>query len=64
MLDHGLPVIVSRNDIHFRGIPEDLASERLISVDKSFIDRVKAVKRLNPEPSLPKIARQFLDDLV
>jgi glycosyltransferase involved in cell wall biosynthesis len=64
MLDHGLPVIVSRNDIHFRGIPEDLASERLISVDESFIDRVKAVKRLNPEPSLPNIARQFLDDLV
>jgi glycosyltransferase involved in cell wall biosynthesis len=64
MLDHGLPVIVSRNDVHFRGIPEENpAPERLISVDESFIDRVKTVKRLNPEPSLPKIARQFVDDL-
>ena len=65
MLDHGLPVIVSRNDIHFRGVAEEnLASERLISVDESFVDRVKTVKRLNPEPSLSKIAKQFLNDLV
>ena len=65
MLDHGLPVIVSRNDVHFRGIPEENpAPERLISVDESFIDRVKTVKRLNPEPSLSKIAKQFLNDLV
>ena len=64
MLDHGLPVIVSRNDVHFRGIPEEnLVSERLISVNEGFMDRVKAVKRLNPEPSLPRIAKQFLDDL-
>jgi glycosyltransferase involved in cell wall biosynthesis len=64
MLDHGLPVIVSRNDIHFRGVPEEtLASERLIRVDENFIDRVKTVKRLDPDPSLPKIARQFLDDV-
>jgi glycosyltransferase involved in cell wall biosynthesis len=65
MLDHGLPVIVSRNDVHFPGIAEkDLASERVISVDESFLDRVKAVKRLSPEPSLPRIAKQFLDDLI
>jgi glycosyltransferase involved in cell wall biosynthesis len=65
MLDHGLPVIVSRNDIHFRGIPEENpAPERLISVDESFVDRVKAVRRLSPGPSLPKIAKQFLNDLV
>ena len=65
MLDHGLPVIVSRNDVHFLGIPEeDLASERLVSVDESFLERVRAIKRLDPEPSLPRIAKQFLDDLV
>jgi glycosyltransferase involved in cell wall biosynthesis len=64
MLDHGLPVIVTRNDIHFRGIPEENpAPERLISVDQSFMDQIKAVKRLSPEPSLPRIAKQFLDDL-
>lgn len=64
MLDHGLPVIVSRNDVHFPGISEEnIASGRLINVDDSFVDRLKAVKRLNPNPSLPKIARQFLGDL-
>jgi hypothetical protein len=56
---------VGSHEVHFRGIPEEnLASERLISVDESFMDRLKAVKKLNPEPSLPKIARQFLGDLV
>jgi glycosyltransferase involved in cell wall biosynthesis len=64
MLDHGLPVIVSRNEVHFRGIPEeDPAPERLIGIDESFVDRVKTVKKLNPEPSLRKITRQFLNDL-
>jgi len=65
MLDHGLPVIVGRNDVHFPGIAEEnLASERLISVDEYFVDRVKAVKRLDPDPSLPRIAKQFLSDVV
>jgi glycosyltransferase involved in cell wall biosynthesis len=63
MLDHGLPVIVSRNDVHFRGIAEDPPSERLIRIDESFVDRVKAVKRLDADPSLPRIAKQFLSDL-
>jgi glycosyltransferase involved in cell wall biosynthesis len=64
MLDYGLPVIVTRNDIHFAGISEDNpGSERLITVDADFIDRMKAAKRLNPEASLPKVATQFLGDL-
>jgi glycosyltransferase involved in cell wall biosynthesis len=65
MLDHGLPVIVTRNDVHFAGIPEDNpGSERLITVDGNFIDRMKTAKKLYPEPSLPKVATQFLRDLV
>jgi glycosyltransferase involved in cell wall biosynthesis len=64
MLDHGLPVIVSRNDVHFQGIAEENpASERLIRIDENFLDRVKAIKRLDPDPSLPRIAKQFLSDL-
>jgi glycosyltransferase involved in cell wall biosynthesis len=65
MLDHGLPVIVSRNEIHFPGVPEENpAPERLISIDENFLKRVQTVRIQNPEPSLPKIARQFLHDLV
>ena len=64
MLDHGLPVIVSRNDVHFRGIAEEnMASERLISIDENFAERVRSAKRLDPDPNLPRVAKQFLDDL-
>jgi glycosyltransferase involved in cell wall biosynthesis len=64
MLDHGLPVIVSRNDVHFPGIPEENPTpERLISIDENFLERVKAVKRLDPNSSLPRVANQFLHDL-
>jgi hypothetical protein len=64
MLDHGLPVIVNRNDIHFRGIPEIAPiSELLIPVDENFLKRLAAVKRQPPKPRLPEIAAQFLNDL-
>jgi len=57
MLDHGLPVIVSRKDVHFPGIPdENLASKLLISAYKNFMNRVRAVRRLDPNPNLPEIA--------
>jgi glycosyltransferase involved in cell wall biosynthesis len=64
MLDHGLPVIVSRNDVHFRGIPGSaLDSELLIPVDANFLKRLTAAKRQPPKPRLPKVAAQFLKDL-
>jgi len=64
MLDHGLPVIVNRNDIHFRGIPEIAPiSELLIPVDDNFLKCLAAVKRRPPRPLLPEVAKQFLSDL-
>jgi glycosyltransferase involved in cell wall biosynthesis len=64
MLDHGLPVIVSRNDIHFRGISEVAPiSELLIPVDENFLERLATVKRQPPWPRLPAVAAQFLHDL-
>ena len=64
MLDHGLPVIVNRNDIHFRGIPEVAPkSELLIPVDENFLKRLAAVKRQPPRPRLQEVAAQFLNDL-
>jgi glycosyltransferase involved in cell wall biosynthesis len=64
MLDHGLPVIVNRNDIHFRGIPEVAPiSELLIPFDENFLERLATVKRRPPRPRLPLVAAQFLNDL-
>jgi glycosyltransferase involved in cell wall biosynthesis len=64
MLDHGLPVIANRNDIHFGGIPEIAPiSELLIPVDENFLKRLAAVKRQPPRPRLPETAAQFLNDL-
>jgi glycosyltransferase involved in cell wall biosynthesis len=64
MLDHGLPVIVNRNDIQFRGIPEiEPISELLIPVNENFLKRLAAAKRQPPRPRLPEVAAQFLSDL-
>jgi hypothetical protein len=64
MLDHGLPVIVSRNDVHFRGISDAMQyPDSLIPVDSKFLDRVAIAKRQPPNPRLPEIAKQFLNDV-
>jgi glycosyltransferase involved in cell wall biosynthesis len=64
MLDHGLPVIVNRNDVHFRGIIDtDPTSELLIPADDKFLDRIRTAKRLPPGSSLPGITEKFLSDL-
>ena len=64
MLDHGLPVIVSRNDVHFRGMPNpDLLSDLLIPVDEMFLERLKSARRRDPQPQLPQVAEQFLKDV-
>jgi glycosyltransferase involved in cell wall biosynthesis len=64
MLDHGLPVIVNRNDIHFAGISEiDPTSDLLIPMDENFLNRLSSVKPRSPKPRLPEIADQFLNDI-
>ncbi len=64
MLDDGLPVIVSRNDVHFRGISDAIQyPDSVIPVDSKFLERVAVAKRTTPNPRLPEIAKQFLNDL-
>jgi len=64
MLDHGLPVIVNRNDVNFRGINQTgPISERLIPMDEMFLERLTAVKRQPPKPRLREVAAQFLNDI-
>jgi hypothetical protein len=64
MLDHGLPVIVNRDDVHFRGIPRtDSLSDLLIPVDKNFLARVRSARRRSSQSRLPQVAEQFLHDI-
>jgi hypothetical protein len=64
MLEHGLPVMVTRDDVHFRGIPVPaLDSELLIPLDEMMLERLASVRRQPPKPRLPEVAKQFLDDI-
>jgi glycosyltransferase involved in cell wall biosynthesis len=64
MLDHGLPVIVNRDDVHFRGIPlTDPISDLLIPVDKNFLARVRSARRRSTQSRLPQVAERFLHDI-
>ena len=64
MLDHGLPVIINRNDVHFRGITDTYPTcELLIPVDEMFLERLTAARRQTPKPLLPEVTKQFLSDL-
>jgi hypothetical protein len=66
MLDHGLPVIVNRNDVHFRKIPEiPLTTGPLIPLDADFLERLRlaSAQRQPPKPRLPEVAQQFLREI-
>jgi glycosyltransferase involved in cell wall biosynthesis len=64
MLDHGLPVIVTRDDVHFRGMPKtDPIADLLIPFDRNFLERVRSAKRASPRSRLPMVAQQFLRDV-
>jgi hypothetical protein len=64
MLDHGLPVIVTRDDIHFPGISEtELSSDLLIPMGKALLTRLSLIKRRSPKARLPEIAARFLNDI-
>jgi glycosyltransferase involved in cell wall biosynthesis len=65
MLEHGLPVIVTRDDIHFRGIPDQdlLTDDLLLPLDGEFLSRLEKTRRRSPQSRLPATAARFLQDL-
>jgi hypothetical protein len=65
MLEHGLPVVVTRNDIHFEGVTdESLATdELLIPLDGKFIERLGMTARQPPKSRLKEVAARFLADI-
>jgi len=64
MLEHGLPVIVNRDDWN----PEmkmdaGASSPLLIKMDDNLADRISSARRKEPASNLPAVATQFLGDL-
>lgn len=63
MLDHGLPVIVNRNDVRYAGVDAGVAPEGVIAMDNGFIDTLRNARRREPRWRLPEVADQFLEHL-
>lgn len=64
MLEHGLPVIVNRNDTEWCSPAEQNQEPLLHLMDESLPDELnRGLPRLSPSSRLPLTARQFLQDL-
>lgn len=64
MLEHGLPVIVSRDDVNFPSTKEtEPVSDLLIKMDASLPTRLASARRQAPKPVLPDVARLLLRHL-
>ncbi len=64
MIEHGLPVIVNRDDIHFPfAIPEYPRSPLLVKMESDLAVRLPGLRRGPHHSALPEIAAQFLADI-
>jgi glycosyltransferase involved in cell wall biosynthesis len=65
MLEHGLPVIVTRSDIHFPGIADQdpVEDNQVILLDAEFLSRLEKTGRQPPQSRLPATAAKFLRDV-
>jgi glycosyltransferase involved in cell wall biosynthesis len=65
MLEHGLPVAVTRNDIHFEGVTDEslVTDELLIPLDRKFMERLGRTARRPPKSRLKEVAARFLADI-
>jgi len=63
MLEHGLPVIVNRDDARYAGVDIERAPEGVIVMDDRLLDALLGARRRPPHPRLPEVAEQFLESL-
>ena len=63
MLEHGLPVIVNRDEVHYRGWRQEGYSPLLIKMGNDLPVRLAAARRGPVRLILPDVARQFLQAL-
>ncbi|HEX4085098.1 MAG TPA: glycosyltransferase [Chthoniobacteraceae bacterium] len=60
MLEHGLPVIVNRDDVHYPGIHPGAAPQGVIVMDDLFPQALREAKPRPPHSRVAEIADQFL----
>lgn len=64
MLDHGLPVIVNRDETRFSfDLPEIAVSPLLVKMGPDLASKLPALKKLPPKSSVPDIVGTFLSSL-
>ncbi|GAB4279612.1 MAG: hypothetical protein Tsb0018_09320 [Opitutales bacterium] len=63
MLDHGLPVIVNRDDIHFNFPCPEPTHPFLIKMDSNLPQAMLKAHKKPPQESVHTIAQKFLNDL-
>jgi hypothetical protein len=64
MLEHGLPVIVNRDDWHLnKGADAGHVSPLLVKMDESLPEKLSTLRRARPQSRLPETAAQFLNAL-
>jgi hypothetical protein len=65
MTEHGLPVVVNRDEVHFRGWRDEDAglSPLLIKMGRDLGERLAQARRREPRSIREEVAAQFLADL-
>ncbi len=63
MIEHGVPLIVNRNDVHFAVAKAEPVPEGVILVANRLPDALEKMPRREPHSRLPEIAAQFLHSL-
>jgi len=63
MLEHGLPVIVNRDDARYAGVDAGERPDGVIVMDENLIASMRAASRREPRWRLPEVADQFLASL-
>ncbi len=63
MLEHGLPVIVNRDDVRYAGVEPGAKPEGVIVMDEGLIGALEGARRREPRSRLPEVADQFLASL-
>lgn len=61
MLDHGLPVIVNRDEVRFRGVTAaEVKDPLLVKMDSELPARISALRKRSARARLPEVTQEFL----
>jgi hypothetical protein len=63
MLEHGLPVIVNRDDVRYAGVQGGNVPEGVVVMDERFNDSLRTARKREARWRLPEVADQFLEGL-